>query len=118
MLRIYCLQQWFNLSDPPAEDAICDCESMRCFARVELGGDTVPDETTILRFRHLLEAAGSDQRGVRRRSVACSKRAAFCRAPEPSSMRRSPPHRARSKTKRLARANMVSACARFLVRPR
>src|SRR5215813_2930700 len=49
------LQQWFNLSDPQAEDAIYDSESMRRFARVELGDDAVPDETTILRFRHLLE---------------------------------------------------------------
>jgi transposase, IS5 family len=55
MLRIYFLQQWFNLSDPAAEDAIYDSESMRRFARVELSDDVVPDETTILRFRHLLE---------------------------------------------------------------
>ncbi len=55
MLRIYFLQQWFNLSDPQAEDAIYDSESMRRFAKVELGEDVVPDETTILRFRHLLE---------------------------------------------------------------
>ncbi len=55
MLRIYFLQQWFNLSDPQAEDAIYDSESMRRFARVELGDDAVPDESTILRFRHLLE---------------------------------------------------------------
>jgi IS5 family transposase len=58
MLRIYFLQQWFNLSDPQAEDAIYDSESMRRFARVELGTDVVPDETTILRFRHLLEQHG------------------------------------------------------------
>jgi IS5 family transposase len=55
MLRIYFLQQWFNLSDPQAEDAIYDSESMRRFAKVELSFDTIPDETTILRFRHLLE---------------------------------------------------------------
>ena len=58
MLRVYFLQQWFNLSDPGAEDAIYDSESMRRFARVELGEDVVPDETTILRFRHLLEQHG------------------------------------------------------------
>src|SRR6201987_1628967 len=58
MLRIYFLQQWFNLSDPQAEDAIYDSESMRRFARVELGDEVVPDETTILRFRHLLEKHG------------------------------------------------------------
>lgn len=55
MLRIYFLQQWFNLSDPQAEEAIYDSESMRRFAGVELGEDVIPDETTILRFRHLLE---------------------------------------------------------------
>jgi IS5 family transposase len=55
MLRIYFLQQWFDLSDPAAEDAIYDSESMRRFAGVELSDDAVPDETTILRFRRLLE---------------------------------------------------------------
>jgi IS5 family transposase len=55
MLRVYFLQQWFDLSDPQAEDMLYDSESMRRFARVELGDDTVPDETTILRFRHLFE---------------------------------------------------------------
>ncbi len=55
MLRIYLLQIWFDLSDPQAEDAIYDSESMRRFAGVELSDDAVPDESTILRFRHLLE---------------------------------------------------------------
>jgi IS5 family transposase len=55
LLRVYFLQQWFNLSDPLAEEMLYDSESMRRFAGVELGEDTVPDETTILRFRHLLE---------------------------------------------------------------
>jgi IS5 family transposase len=58
MLRIYFVQQWFNLSDPQAEDALYDSESIRRFVRVELGEDVVPDETTILRFRHLLEKHG------------------------------------------------------------
>ena len=55
MLRIYFMQQWFNLSDPAAEDSLYDSESMRRFAGIELMEDAVPDETTILRFRHLLE---------------------------------------------------------------
>lgn len=55
MLRIYFLQQWFNLSDPAAEDALYDIESMRRFCGIELGEDAVPDETTILNFRRLLE---------------------------------------------------------------
>lgn len=49
------MQQWFNLSDPQAEDALYDVEPMRRFAGIELTEDTIPDETTILRFRHLLE---------------------------------------------------------------
>src|ERR1700687_1415271 len=55
MLRIYCLQQWYNLSDPGAEEALYDIHSMRAFAGLELGCDNIPDETTILNFRHLLE---------------------------------------------------------------
>lgn len=58
MLRIYFVQQWFDLSDPGAEDAIYDSESIRRFVGVELGEDTVPDETSILRFRRLLETYG------------------------------------------------------------
>jgi IS5 family transposase len=56
MIRIYFLQHWFDLSDPAAEDALYDSEVMRRFARVDAVDDVVPDETTILRFRHLLEA--------------------------------------------------------------
>ena len=56
MLRIYCLQQWYNLSDPGAEEALYDIQSMRAFCNLELGRDSIPDETTILNFRHLLEA--------------------------------------------------------------
>jgi len=58
MLRTYFVQQWFNLSDPQAEDALYDSEAIRRFVRIELGEDVVPDETTILRFRHLLERHG------------------------------------------------------------
>ena len=55
MLRIYFMQNWFNLSDPQAEDSLYDIESMRRFAGIELVENAIPDETTILRFRHLLE---------------------------------------------------------------
>jgi IS5 family transposase len=55
MVRIYCMQQWFQLSDPGMEDALYDSDSIRRFAGIELGEDAVPDETTILNFRHLLE---------------------------------------------------------------
>lgn len=56
MLRIYCLQQWFNLSDPGAEDALNDSFAMRRFAGLDLRAQPAPDETTICRFRHLQEA--------------------------------------------------------------
>jgi IS5 family transposase len=55
MLRIYFMQQWYGLSDPAMEDGLYDSESMRRFARIDLEVDAVPDETTILNFRHLLE---------------------------------------------------------------
>jgi transposase, IS5 family len=56
MLRVYFLQQWFNLSDPGVEGALYDSVSMRRFASIDLGEMPVPDESTVLRFRHLLES--------------------------------------------------------------
>jgi transposase, IS5 family len=55
MLRIYFLQQWYNLSDPAMEEALYDSETMRRFVGIENGQDTIPDESTVCLFRHLLE---------------------------------------------------------------
>jgi IS5 family transposase len=55
MLRIYFLQQWFNLADPAVEEALYDSATLRQFAGIDLGGEPVPDETTVCKFRHLLE---------------------------------------------------------------
>jgi IS5 family transposase len=55
MLRTYFLQQWFNLSDPGVEEALYDSASLRRFVGVDLGVAPPPDETTVCRFRHLLE---------------------------------------------------------------
>jgi transposase, IS5 family len=55
MLRIYFLQHWFNLSDPAVEEALYDSMSMRRFVGIDLGREPVPDETTVCKFRHLLE---------------------------------------------------------------
>ena len=55
MLRIHFLQQWFNLSDPAMEEALYDTPMFREFAGLDMGEDNLPDESTILRFRHLLE---------------------------------------------------------------
>jgi IS5 family transposase len=58
MLRIYFLQQWFNLSDPAVEEALYDSAVMRQFVGIDLGREPVPDETTACKFRHLLEEHG------------------------------------------------------------
>src|ERR1700678_2907817 len=55
MLRIYFLQQWFNLSDPAVEESLYDSAVMRGSVGIDLGREPVPDETTVCKFRHLLE---------------------------------------------------------------
>jgi IS5 family transposase len=55
MLRIHLMQQWYDLSDPAMEDALIEVPTMRRFAGINLISDRIPDETTILSFRHLLE---------------------------------------------------------------
>jgi IS5 family transposase len=55
MLRTYIVQQWFNLSDPGVEELLYESAAVRRFVGVDLGIAPAPDETTILRFRHLLE---------------------------------------------------------------
>ena len=56
MLRIHFLQHWFNLSDPAVEEALYDSRAMRNFVGIDLGREAAPDETTVCKFRHLLEA--------------------------------------------------------------
>jgi len=58
MLRIHLLQQWYSLSDPAMEEALIEVPTMRRFAGIDLISDRIPDETTILSFRHLLEKQG------------------------------------------------------------
>jgi transposase, IS5 family len=55
MLRIYFLQLWFNLSEPAVEEALYESVSTRHFAGIDLGREPVPDETTVCKFRDLLE---------------------------------------------------------------
>ncbi len=56
MLRIHFLQHWFNLSDPAVEEGLYDSRAMRRFVGIDLGREPAPDETTVCKFRHLLEA--------------------------------------------------------------
>jgi transposase, IS5 family len=58
MLRMYFLQHWFNLSDPAVEEALYDSPILRAFVGIDLGQEPVPDETTVCKFRHLLEEHG------------------------------------------------------------
>ena len=58
MLRMYFVQQWFNLADPAVEEALYESVSMRYFVGIDLGREPVPDETTVCKFRHLLERHG------------------------------------------------------------
>ncbi len=62
MLRIYFLQQWFNLSDPGVEEALYDSAGMRQFVGIDLGREPVPEEITVCKFRHLLEQHGLGER--------------------------------------------------------
>lgn len=55
MVRVYFLQLWFNLSDPAVEEALYDSAAMRSFAGIDLGREAARDETTVCKFRHLLE---------------------------------------------------------------
>src|SRR5262245_62597071 len=57
MLRLYFLQQWFNLSDPAVEKALYDSLAMRRFVGIDLGREPVPDETAVCRMRHLHRGA-------------------------------------------------------------
>ena len=64
MLRVHCLQLFYNLSDPAMEDALYEIESMRRFAGLRLS-DRLPDETTILNFRHFLERHQGDNSSLK-----------------------------------------------------
>lgn len=62
MLRIHFMQHWFNLSDPGMEEALYDIPAMRDFAGIDLGNEAAPDETTLCKFRHLLEKKNLGER--------------------------------------------------------
>ena len=107
MLRVHLMQNWFALSDPSMEEALYEIASLRAFARLHLG-EPIPDETTILNFRHLLEATiwptTSSRRSMR------TWRARACYSSEAASwMPPSSPRRVRPRT---PRANATPRCIR------
>jgi IS5 family transposase len=77
MFRIYCLQQWYNLSDPGAEEALYDSITMRRFAGVRTDADVIPDETSILNFRRLLEQHQLTERLLAEINAHLSERGLF-----------------------------------------
>jgi len=58
LLRIYFPELWFNFSDPAAEEVLYNSAAMRRFVGIDLGSEPAPDDTTICKFRHLLERNG------------------------------------------------------------
>ena len=77
MFRIYCLQQWYNLSDPGAEEALYDSITMRQFAGVRDDDDVIPDESSILNFRRLLERHKLTERVLTEINAHLSERGLF-----------------------------------------
>jgi IS5 family transposase len=77
MFRIYCLQQWYNLSDPGAEEALYDSITMRQFAGVRADDDVIPDESSILNLRRLLERHKLTERVLTEINAHLSERGLF-----------------------------------------
>ena len=92
MLRMDLLQAWFSLSDEGVEDAVCDSYAMRRFLGLDFTIEQVPDATTLLHFRHLLEKHQLGRKLLESQGRSSRSRAGSC-AGEPSSTRRSSPLR-------------------------
>jgi transposase, IS5 family len=97
MLRMYLLQVWFSLSDEGVEEAIYDSYAMRRFMGLDFGVEQVPDATTLLHFRHLLEKHQLGEKLLEARTRSSRRRAGSC-AGARSWMPRSSPRRPRRRT--------------------
>ena len=75
MLRMCLLQTGFNLSDPATKDCIYDSYAMRKFTGIDFLSESVPDETTLCKFRHLLEANGLNKMFLMRSITSWFKQA-------------------------------------------
>ena len=80
MLRVYFLQQWYALADEALEDTLYDSQALRAFAGIDLTVDAVPDATTLLNFRHLLERHGLTKRLLEEVSTLLTERGVLLRA--------------------------------------
>ncbi len=79
MLRVYFLQQWYALADEALKDAIYDSQAMRDFVGIDLAIESVPDATTLLRFRHLLEKHALTQRIFEEINASLAEQGLFMR---------------------------------------
>jgi IS5 family transposase len=91
MLRIHLLQQWFTLSDPLMEEMLIDTPCFRRFAGIETMEGRIPDETTILNFRHLLEEHRIAEQILEGVNQMLSERGAMPPVPRRTSERRGIP---------------------------
>ena len=80
MLRVYFLQQWYALADEALEDTLYESQALRAFAGIDLAADAVPDATTLLGFRHLLERQGLTKRLLEEVSTLLAERGVLLRA--------------------------------------
>lgn len=108
MLRIYFMQQWYAMSDPAMEDALYEIESMRRFAGLELIDDALSDESTILRFRHVLERHALTQQMLDTINI-CWRSEAHCSKVAQRSVSRSFMRRPRRRT---GRRHVIRRCTR------
>ena len=99
MRRVYFLQQWYALSDPMAEEMLYDSDAMRHFAGIEFGDDRIPDETTILNFRQLLEKHQLTEKLFAEVNRHLADQGITARALAPWSMQRSSTRRLRRRTR-------------------
>jgi IS5 family transposase len=102
MLRIDPLQNWFSLNDPAMEGALYEITSMRQFARLTLSAP-IPEDTTIMNFRHLLEKHQLAAGILETINITCQARACRC-ASAPSSTPLSSTHPVRPRTRRQTRS--------------
>ncbi|CAM3094330.1 Transposase InsH N-terminal domain-containing protein [Pseudomonas plecoglossicida] len=107
MLRIHLLQNWFSLSDPAMEEALYEITPIRQFAHLTLSAP-IPEDTTIMSFRHLLESISWHRRSLRSSMVICRKKASLC-VRAPLSMRRLSMRPARPRTKT---ASVIQRCTK------
>jgi transposase, IS5 family len=107
MLRVHLMQNWFALSDPAMEEALYEMASLRSFARLNLN-EPIPDETTILNFRHLLEANDLAE-DIFKAVNGCWRTRACCSSAAASS---TPPSLPRPAPRRTLRASEIPRCTR------